>query len=372
MIYALLCLILAAGCAMNLKLITRFNAILIFLFISGAYSYGYDWIRYREYYEYTFQINDLSTWIYEPGFSIIMFFSKLMELDYQWVVIICSLILTTNLYHFAVKNRYRNFCLFFCFAIFGFMEFAEQIRQGVAISFILVSTWHLSQSQSKKFIIFVILAGMFHVSSLLCLVFLPLKKLYNKHNPVLLTLVLILSGGSAVFMFKLLIDNIQLFGFSGFIAGKLQGYASSDGSDSGIFSFGLLLNIAVIFVAALSTQQRRAHHYLAVFFSIFVVESKAISIAYRFSYYGYAFIYESFEWLYSLKKARVINRSLLIVVLLIFAFKPLLNPVYRAIFNDYHSYWLNTMDELPDYRQKRAERCSTLVDNGIKYCGVFR
>ncbi|MBK0002136.1 EpsG family protein [Erwinia sp. S38] len=372
MIYAMLCFILALGCSTNIKLITKVNSVLIFLFLSGAYSYGYDWIRYREYYENVFLAGDTSTWLYEPGFSLIMFMTKSFSLDYQWVVITCSLILTINLYEFALKNKYRNFCLFYCFCIFGFMEFAEQIRQGVAITFVLVSTYYLSNEKNKKFVIYVLLASMFHVSSILCLAFWPLKKIYRKFNPVIITLIMVLIGGISIYAFKFIIENINLFGVSGFIAEKLQGYASSDGSDSGILSFGLLLNIMVICVAALSTQVNRSHHYLAVFFSVFVIESKAISIAYRFSYYGYTFIYESFEWMYGLRKARIFNRLALITILLVFAFKPLLNPVYREIFNDYHSYWLSGIIPLPDFREMRTERCSTLVDNGIQYCGDFK
>lgn len=372
MVYIILILLLACGCASNSKFITKINSFFIFLFLSGAYSYGYDWIRYREYYEYVFQTGDVSTWLYEPGFSLLMLTTKIFSLDYQWVVMLCSLILTINLCFFSLKRKYHNFCLFYCFSIFGFMEFAEQIRQGVAITFILVSTLYLAEGRNKRFVVYVFLAGMFHASALLCVLFLPLKKLYNKNNAVIFTIALVISGALAIFLFKFIIDNISLFGVSGFIAEKLQGYSSSDGSESGIFSTGLLLNFMVIFIAALSTQHRRIPHYLAVFFSIFVIESKAISIAYRFSYYGYSFIYDSFEWLYALRKGRVLNRLMLIIILLVFSFKPLLNPVYREMFNDYHSYWLSGMIALPDYREKRTDRCNTLIENAIQYCGVFR
>ncbi|MBV4412036.1 EpsG family protein [Enterobacteriaceae bacterium YMB-R22] len=369
MIYVSLCFILAISCLSNARVITKVNAIIIFLFLSGAYSYGYDWIRYREYYEYVLSPYDISTWRFEPGFSLILSLCRSLGLDYHWVVVICSMIVCVNIYNFSVSRKFRNFSLFFIFAVFGFMEFAEQIRQGVAISFILLATNSLLNNQARRFILFTAIASCFHISALLCFSFPFLYKLMRKNNSTMVALSLVLLGLFTVWGFKFFIDNIGAFGVSGFIADKLKGYSESEGSDAGILSSGLLLNVAVIFISALSTQTRKPETYLAVFFSFFVIESKAVSIAYRFSYYGYAFIYEAFEWLYGLNKGKLINRTVLVFILLVFALKPLLNPVYRDMFDDYHFYWFSLFSELPDTDYKRAERCADLIKNGIQYCG---
>lgn len=366
--YTFLCCILALSSYSKSKLICILNTVLIFIFLSGAYSYGYDWIRYREYYEQVFKVADISTWLYEPGFSLILLTTKLLKLDYQWVVVICSFILCANICNYALKKKSINFCLFFVFSVFGFMEFAEQIRQGVAISFVLLSVNYLLEKSNKKFALFVFFASMFHASAIICLAFAPLLKILTKKNAKLKALIFTILGFIAVWGFKLFILNIGSFGFSGFIATKLQGYATSDGSDSGVLSAGLILNLAVIFIALLSTQTHKAKHFCSVIFSFFVIQSKAVSIAYRFSYYGYSFIYEAFEWLYTVKNGRNFNKIILLMVLLVFCFKPLLNPVYRAMFDDYHSFWLGIFTEQPDIINIRNERCATLIENGIKYC----
>ncbi|WFZ77240.1 O141 family O-antigen polymerase [Escherichia coli] len=366
--YMLLCFWLAISCCSVKVSLSKINILLIFIFLSGAYSWGYDWIRYREYYENVFLISDLVTWIYEPGFTFILFVNKLLNLDYHWVVVTCTLILSVNVYKYIKVKNHPNFCLLFVFSIFGFMEFTGQIRQGVAISFILLAVDNLLVKKNKKFIFYVICAAMFHISAIVCLLFLYLVKLLDRKNKAFIMLSLIILGGVSVIAFNVLINNMDFFGVSGFIATKLKGYAESDGSESGILSAGLLLNIMVIVICLLSIQGRHLKYYLSSVFSFFVIQSKIVSIAYRFSYYGYAFIYESFEWLYMANKGRLFNKLAMIIVLLVFAFKPLLNPVYLDMFNDYHFFWFGFLDTLPDVNITQVKRCSTLLNHGIQYC----
>lgn len=366
--YIFLCVVLALSSFSNSRLLCKFNTFLIFIFLSGAYSYGYDWIRYREYYEFVFSPYDYSTWLYEPGFSMILLITKSLSLDYQWAVVLTSLILCFNIYKYSISKININFCLLFVFSVFGFMEFAEQIRQGVAISFILLAVNFLINKNKGKFYLYVFYASMFHASAIICLLFAYMIKLLERKNPALKLVVFILAGFISVWGFKILINYIDIIGINGFIATKLKGYAESDGSDSGILSSGLLLNLSVIIIALLSIQSKSGKYYASVFFAFFVIQSKVVSIAYRFSYYGYAFIYESFEWLYNANKGRHFNRILMVMILLVFAFKPLINPVYRAMFDDYNSYWLGLINGLPDINNVRLERCNTLINNGIQYC----
>ncbi|EEV9093390.1 EpsG family protein, partial [Escherichia coli] len=48
--YMLLCFWLAISCCSVKVSLSKINILLIFIILSGAYSWGYDWIRYREYY----------------------------------------------------------------------------------------------------------------------------------------------------------------------------------------------------------------------------------------------------------------------------------------------------------------------------------
>ncbi len=67
----------------------------------------------------------------------------------------------------------------------GFFESMNQIRQCLAISFVLWSSSYLYQKRYLPFILLTVIAGIFHLSAFVCLVMLPIINLPWKRNLLL-------------------------------------------------------------------------------------------------------------------------------------------------------------------------------------------
>lgn len=345
------------------KRIFLLSNFLVFLFLSGAYCYGYDWIRYKAYFDDKFLYYSLDTWIYEPLFMALYAIVKPLGLEYHWVVVLCAGIIGRNIYVFSKEKVNPNFALFFVFSIFCFMEFMEQLRQGVAISFILLAYSALKYNDKKSFYINVMLATAFHISAVLCLFFIPLNKLMSSNYPKVKVIVISALTFAGVEVAGYVINNAALLG-DFFIFHKLSGYSTDS---SGLLSFGLFLNLAVVSICVLSIRARTPQVYVSIVASIFVITSKSISIVFRFSYYGYVYVYDAFEFIF-LQRSKV-NKFAVNVILLVFALKPFLNPVYFAMLGQYNFFWIGWFFDSVDVSAIVHDKCSLLSSYDIKFCG---
>lgn len=115
--------------------------------------------------------NPLSDWK-NPGFSLLMFgFSKISGDDFQLFLVFLALILSL-----AVGITLNRFCPrpwlgFWVWNCLGFYIGAfSALKQGLAMALILLAYGGLEEGKFRKFLIFVGLAGFFHIPAL---IFLP-------------------------------------------------------------------------------------------------------------------------------------------------------------------------------------------------------
>lgn len=155
---------------------SKFAEFLLLLFMWCFYAlntYSGDYISY----EYVYSlIGSGSKWIYfEPGFSLIMVLCNSIGLSFTGFRIVLA-----TAYIFLLDKTIKKYTdnvayVLAIFMIFPFMYFASVLRAGVA-GLIIVYSMHYLQIDGRrgtiKYIIGVLVATMFHTSSIFFLVFL--------------------------------------------------------------------------------------------------------------------------------------------------------------------------------------------------------
>ncbi|HCO0782229.1 TPA: EpsG family protein, partial [Escherichia coli] len=143
----------------NNKYLATFNVFATFAVMSGWYFPAYDWINYYDFYTRIDNI-ELFNNVFEPGFTALMKVCAWMGFEYHSVYMLSNVIIYFFVYRYCVRFRYSGFVFFFIFALFGFVLFAEQVRQGIALAIILFA------SQKRKFILYALVACLFHYSAI--------------------------------------------------------------------------------------------------------------------------------------------------------------------------------------------------------------
>ncbi len=151
------------------EIIFRFLLFIVFLLPAiFRYDIAADYSEYKRIYD-----NDLFFDYAEPGFSFICFLLKKLELSSFWMFFTIAFI-TYFLICFFIKKK--NFFLFIVFYIiyYGYFNTYDQIRQALALPFIIFSFYACEDKKYARIILFVLVAALFHLSSLIFLILIPL------------------------------------------------------------------------------------------------------------------------------------------------------------------------------------------------------
>ncbi|ELX4188083.1 EpsG family protein [Vibrio vulnificus] len=220
------------------------SALLILILLSG-YSYGNGWDYYNYYDFYEFIDSHYLDGVYlllkagiEPGYLGILFVINSFGLDYQFAVLSISVVSNLFLF-FAVRKLGFDFLLFsLVFLSTYFLKFElSTIRQGVAISIVLLSYCFILKGNKFKYFSFILLASSFHYSALVMLFFpvaLSASFFYSKRFSILLILFAFPFFFLTIEMRDAFFSIVQqYFTGSSFIIGKLITYFNR-GSDNSL------------------------------------------------------------------------------------------------------------------------------------------
>lgn len=340
----------------------KINLVLVFLFFSSAYCLNYDWINYRYFYEKILSGDIIESVIhsgFEPGFVIVSYLCKTLDLDYQWVMVFLNIIIFSFFNSAVKKFDNKNLALFVFFSFFGFFLIAEQIRQAVALSIgFKALDCYINEKKLRAYFL-VIVASLFHVSAVFLIVLMLLHKMLYRKNRPFFTIMVLISGTLAPLGFSLILQNSAMFSFYPLLAKKLAYYNNQDlGNDSGLLTLGLLPNLALVILIGLYAVKNYGRRYSqqALIASAFIIQSKIISLFYRFSHYGIINILFCFDEVFKDKKPLNFYRCLVVTVVFSFALKPLSTELYRSSLFDYHFYWVTSQNE----NSMKKNRCDTL------------
>ncbi len=154
--------------------------ILIAINVLRADSVGKDYSRYI-YYFGRIGRDELSSievqWIAgSPGYWVLNKVLYELGLDYHWLFSIIA-ILTIYFLIRAIKEQSNNWALslyiFFCFSYY-YLTFS-MIRQMLAMVIVLYGFKYLTDNNPKRYILIVLLAALFHATSLVCLLIWPMR-----------------------------------------------------------------------------------------------------------------------------------------------------------------------------------------------------
>lgn len=193
----------------NIYTYKKFNlwfvlVLILSLVIGLRYKVGADYLSYLDSYNKYKQGYNLS---FEFGYEMLNKISIYMGFGYTFVLLASSFI--TNFFIIkTIKDKSNNFFLSIVILFgSGFIIFQTNgIRQAIAISLIFYSIRYIERNNVWKFILFSILASLFHLSALIMVPFYWLSKIELKK----ISLILILSG-SIIIMFLNLNEVISFF-----------------------------------------------------------------------------------------------------------------------------------------------------------------
>lgn len=170
--------------------------ILLLLFNNNNKNIGYIAIIYililfafntdvadRENYELTLKsIENVSI---EPAYGALYSFLMVNGLDIQWAYYICAPLLLISFYCFVHKySGLPNYVIAIYMICMFFLDVVQN-RFSYASIFLYLAFYFLLGSDKKKatirFLVLILIASMFHVSSLFFLLFLTIRYLNNKH-----------------------------------------------------------------------------------------------------------------------------------------------------------------------------------------------
>lgn len=202
--------ILLLGSKGKLQKVIFFFIIVILLvgYASSRHYVGPDYSNYVEAYR-TVVMYDLSQ---SFDYQIFVLFSKLGSLideskGYIFVFLMYSLITVFYFVKSVMRcsiNPHLSLIIFLCFGFY--LDSFDRVRQMAAIAVVFYAFVELNSGNSRKSILYIILASFFHISSLICLPIVLLKKV--KVNRYILVGVLILAtmigyfGGFAPILIK--------------------------------------------------------------------------------------------------------------------------------------------------------------------------
>lgn len=269
----------------KLNLYDIYIYILIFLVASAfRYNIGTDFIHYR--FAYTYMSNGFyPTWMnFEPGFIFLNEF-LILFFDHSQTIIIVTSFITIGLFFFIFKkystDALQSIFLFYTL-YFYFMSF-NLVRQFLAIGIILLAFQMLLQKRKTLYFALVLVASMFHTTSLVVIPFFFFQKVNMSISKIVLALVALI-GLYTPFL------NLFLSLFP-----KYENYVYSEGGTSILNIAFIILELCMfLYIKYTKRVDEVSKYYLNVFLAAAVsalfVSALSVRILYfaRLSYYFYA------------------------------------------------------------------------------------
>lgn len=157
----------------NIKKIFCYMIILLFWWVGGlAYKVGLDNYWYEHYYLRDLRFLKLSKETFEIGYVLINQFFNNLNLNYYTFRGIIFFIEVILIYK-GIKSFFKKkdeiswiFILLYSYGIFYFYYFSF-IRQSIAISIIIYSLQYIYMKKKWKYLFWIIIASLFHKSSII-------------------------------------------------------------------------------------------------------------------------------------------------------------------------------------------------------------
>lgn len=252
------------------------------LFILSAFRYGIG----TDYFTYVEIFEDYASKGYraglEPLYYLLNRFIGVVDVNYQWIFIVCSAIYILFLYFSIFRDS--DSPLMSIFLIFGMIFYFSSLnlmRQHVACAILLFSLKYVRERNFALFLVFVLLATGIHYSSILFLFvyFIYNVKLTPKNAFVFVAISIVLSG--------ILVKIISIIASNT----KYAMYISDDSGFSTQTILGILVQLAIIVVASIYYKDDKKYNLY------YWLQTIAIIVTILGGYIG---IVSRLKWMFSL------------------------------------------------------------------------
>lgn len=366
---------------------------LTFFYIALSYPAGNDWLGY--FINYDCLINDRcydDFIVFEPGYQLVVLITG--QLGFQGILISLALLNAILLYKYA--RHFENGALVYIFimCMFIWALHFEAIRQALALSITMYGIKSLAEKKIKRYIIIILLAAAFHITALICLLF--IIPVYFPRLSKLSGYMMVGLGGLLVLILGSVLTVILSILPAGSLAyEKLNFYLSTEQYQPQLsIGIGTVLDIVLLFVIVISFSKIKKQHLvynknflnitflgvcIYVFFSIII--GKMMPVMTRIGWYGFPFviiaIYSNIGESIYIKKCRR-NAGVSFTVLCIYGYFIL--QIFRPFTYDYSNYNLmhqetifqniNQMDD-QSLRNAAKDKCSVLTKLGYGFlCSI--
>src|SRR5690606_37526463 len=182
---------------------------------------------------------------FEPGFVMMMKVFSFVEVDFWWFFIIlkliCFYLFLNRIKDYLPTNFFNGVGLFLSF--FGLYLFIDcPLRNLIAVTIALYSIPYLINKNFKIFLLIVLIASLFHISSLV-LIILYFVSSFNASKKKIIISYFLFYLVLAIFNTSIVNTIVDSLGNIPFVGLKINNYFGEDNefSSGNVFTFGLLL-----------------------------------------------------------------------------------------------------------------------------------
>ncbi len=316
-------------------------------------NYGTDYDNYYDMFQIlkTYTISDISLFgdfFTEPGWAFInIVFSFFGDPIGFYILVVLLNILQNYIYYYFIKNyvspnyRWLAVCIYVFSSTFYILNFS-MMRQGLAISLILLSAILMVKNRYIFSILIWFLATLFHTSSIIFLPILLLSHIHFKHTKLLFGILwglVVISFFASTFMNSLYTSVISMSFFEDY-----QGYEDFGETSVGV---GFLINLIPYIVITYITCRQNIREdtffvpmvVLMFFALIFTPFTFKVTLIGRMLYYFSVFSIVVIPNVYGMVKNKIFRNGLIFVYLfmLFWDYLSFFNPSYWA-YQDYKTF----------------------------------
>jgi hypothetical protein len=259
----------------------------IFAFLFGfRYKIGTDYNSYVEIFEH---IQNYGYYPVEFGFVFFVRVTQLLGLNYQFMFFLCFLLTLINYYYggkylFKKLNMNNYFPFFFpvVLLILGFLTMTS-LRQCLALSFCFLALRFIIEKKYLSYVVVILVASTFHVSSILFLLFAPFSNMsFNRWFILVFMLVCLVFAfvSPMPYIGKVLAFlNVSYARF--FVSEFHNMHAASLGKSVIISIFAIIMSFSFLFLDACNRVRRLLVLYsmLFVIFQVLSIHMEVVSRA---------------------------------------------------------------------------------------------
>ena len=195
------------------------------------------------------KFSELDIMRYEYGFMLLCKFLSYITHNPQILIIVTSIFINYAVVKFIYLNSKNvSYSIYIYILLNHYFLYMNVMRQAIAIAIILLALEDLKQNNIKKFVVWVLVATMFHYSAILCISFIFIKQIQykKKYNLALIILSIFIT------------INIQyIFLLMAKIIPQLAPYVGSEFDTSNYFGalFNFLVSVAILIFGIFCNKQ---------------------------------------------------------------------------------------------------------------------